>query len=249
MTAPMLYSAPRNVSTLDECLFYHTMDLPTAGLVIGNWDLRPNVAALLGNVPFKGARVLEIGPASGFLTFYMEQQGADLVCIEVPDDPGWDFVPFPESVLSSAVRASRREIMRRLKNSFWFAHRDFGSSAKLHYGDVYNLPNELGDFDIAVMASVLLHCQNPVRIIEQCAVRARTLIIADLLHPDLEGSPVCRLHPTSQNQQWDWWWDFSSDFFRQYLEVLGFSRISSTVGKQLHEQIYEYDLFTVVAAR
>ena len=83
--------------------------------------------------------------------------------------------------------------MERLKNSYWFSHAAHQSKAKVYYGDVYNLPAALGQFDIAVMGSVLLHCRDPLRIVEQCGKMARLLIITDIFYPDLEGTPVCRL--------------------------------------------------------
>ena len=51
---------------------------------------------------------------------------------------------------------------------------------------------------------------------------ARLLIITDLFHPDLEGTPVCRLKTTPQNFLWDTWWLFSTQFFTQFLAVMGF---------------------------
>src|SRR5207249_7736437 len=55
------------------------------------WDLRGGVDEYLGKVAFEGQRVLEIGPASGFLTFEMEKRGADVVSVEVTEEHGWDF--------------------------------------------------------------------------------------------------------------------------------------------------------------
>jgi hypothetical protein len=39
--------------------------------------------------------------------------------------------------------------MQQLKNSYWFSHAAFQSKAKVYYGDAYNLPATLGQFDIA----------------------------------------------------------------------------------------------------
>ena len=72
--------------------------------------------------------------------------------------------------------------MQQLKNSFWFSHAAHQSKAKVYYGDVYNLPALLGKFDIAVMGSVLLHCRDPLRIVEQCGKMVRTLIIVDMFY-------------------------------------------------------------------
>jgi hypothetical protein len=61
------FALPRNVK-FEDCLFYHTVDIPGHGVVRGQWDLRQQVDTYLGGYRFAGKRVLEIGPASGFLT-------------------------------------------------------------------------------------------------------------------------------------------------------------------------------------
>jgi hypothetical protein len=57
------------------------------------------------------------------------------------------------------------------------------------------LPAALGEFDIAVMEAVLLHCRDPLRIVQECAKRAKLLIIVDKFHAELEGPPVSCLAP------------------------------------------------------
>ncbi len=183
-----IFATPLNVGNVADCYFYHTMELPGHGVIEGrDWDLRGRVDEYLGKVDFAGQRVLEIGPASGFLTFEMEKRGADVVSVEVTEEHGWDFVPYPAARLEE-VFSPRRIVMRQLKNSYWFSHAALQSKAKVYYGDAYNLPAALGEFDIAVMGAVLLHCRDPLRIVEQCGKRAKTLIIVDKFHPDLEGA-------------------------------------------------------------
>jgi len=110
------------------------------------------------------------------------------------------------------------------------------------------LPAALGQFDIAVMGSVLLHCRDPLRIVEQCGKMARALIITDMFHPDLEGVPVCRLAPTAQNFLWHTWWNFSTHFFTQFLAVMGFTS-SEILRHQQYHRGRPYTLFTVVGRR
>jgi SAM-dependent methyltransferase len=242
-----LFATPARVAGMQDCYFYHVMDLPGHGVTGGEWDLRAGVDDYLGRFSFSGKRVLEIGPASGFLTFEMEKRGAQVTAIEVTDDHEWDYVPFPRDVVEPML-AARREHMRRLKNSFWFAHAAHGSHAQVHYGDAYRLPDALGRFDVAVMASVLLHTHSPLKIIEQCAARSDALIIVDMLHPRLEGLPLSRLVPTARNRQWDVWWQFSSDLIVQFCELMGFGDIRTSV----HVQPYggkPQKLFTVVASK
>jgi hypothetical protein len=243
-----IFAVPVKVDNVADCYFYHTMELPGRGIIEGrDWDLRGRVDEYLGKVDFDGQRVLEIGPASGFLTFEMESRGAEVVSAEVTAEHGWDFVPYPASKLEE-VFGPRRIVMQQLKNSYWFSHAAHQSKAKVYYGDVYNLPASLGKFDIAVMGSVLLHCRDPLRIVEQCGKMVGTLIIIDMFHPDLEGTPVCRLAPTSQNFLWHTWWNFSTQFFAQFLAVMGFTASEILRHEQYHRG-KPYPLFTIVGRR
>jgi O-methyltransferase len=220
----MLVAAPRQFDGPESCDFYHTMDIPGAGLVQGIWDLRGYVDDYLGRMSFAGKRVLEVGPASGFLTVEMEKRGANVVAIEIPDEAEWDFVPYPASVMEP-VYGPRRRHMARIKNSWWLTHAAHRSQAEIVYTDVYRLPDALGLFDVATMGLVLLHCHSPLQIIEQCAKRANSLVITDFYHPDLEGRPICKLIPAPENAIWDTWWSFSTDIIIQFLGVMGFSSV------------------------
>ena len=93
-----IFGEPRTDISAADCEFYHVMDLPGYGLTEGQWDLRAGADAYLGGFEFSGKRVLEIGPASGFLTFEMERRGADVVCFDVAEEIGWDFVPHPPEI-------------------------------------------------------------------------------------------------------------------------------------------------------
>jgi len=242
-----IFAASVKVEDVADCYFYHTMELPGYGVVNGEWDLRGRVDDYLGKVGFTGKRVLEIGPASGFLAFEMEKRGAEVVSVEVTAEHGWDFVPYPASKLEE-IFGPRQIVMQRLKNSYWFSHSAHRSKARVYYGDVYNLPDALGKFDIAVMAAVLLHCRDPLRIVEQCGKMAKSLIIADKFHSDLEGAPTSRLASTPQNFLWHTWWHFSTQFFTQFLAVMGFTTTQTSTHQQYHRGRAN-TLFTIVSQR
>ena len=61
-----------------DCRFYHCMELPNGDVVTGPWDLRGREAGYLGDVEFDGARVLELGPASG-PSYRTQKCGGDTV--------------------------------------------------------------------------------------------------------------------------------------------------------------------------
>jgi SAM-dependent methyltransferase len=236
---------------VEECHFYHVMEVPGEPILGGQFDLREGVDDYLGHISLARRRILEIGPASGFLTFHMEAQGATIVAVELGSDAEWDIVPHAGLDLAT-IRAERQTIMEELRNGFWWAHKRLASAAQVHYGDVYALPEELGRFDVAVMAAVLRHTRDPLLIVENCARHADRIVITEMYMPELDGEPVARLVPARESPAWDTWWDFNPGFLARFLGVLGFDEITV----DYHEQRFLADgdarqvpFFTIVAGR
>ena len=219
-------------------------------MVRGQWDLRDNVQAYLGGVEFAGKSVLEIGPASGFLSYHMEHRGARVTAIEPSLERLWDCVPMP-GIDFDAWRQAFFASIQRVRNSFWYLHRQYGSSVRVVETDPETLPVEVGEFDVGVFASVLLHCRSPFSVLEGCLAQVReTVIVTDLHDSAMDGQPVCRLLPDVRHKQIDTWWALSPDFVVQALGVLGFGNARVTT----HHQKRDIDgqmipLFTVVATR
>ena len=247
-----LFAEPRMVSNPDECLFYHTIDVPGRGTFHGFWDIRGHELQYLGNVNFAGRRVLEIGPASGHLTFFMEKQKAEIVSVEARDESDWDLfwdLHEPLPAYFETLLANRRKALNEVKNAYWFCHSAFASSAQVHYGTAYELPQELGEFDVSVMACVLLHNKNPLRIIENCAriTREEIIIVEPVRERQLSQSSAEFL-PTGEQPLWDTWWGFTPGFLVNVLRSMGFS--DSTVTRHTQTCFDKpQDLFTIVAKR
>ncbi len=176
-----VFATPKSVQDVAECVFYHTMDLPGVGEVQGQFDLRGRERDYLGHVDLKGKRVLEIGPASGYLSLYMERQGAEVVSCDLSADAYWDFVPFAR-VDQDAVVADVRAGITRLNNSYWLTHRLNQSKNRVVYSSVYDIPDAVGLFDIGTLSSTLLHMENPFRAIASVARRVReTMVVTEVL--------------------------------------------------------------------
>lgn len=222
------------------------MDIPGVGEVHGQWDLRGREDEYLGHVNVAGRRVLEIGPASGFITLTLDRRGAEVVAVDTAPDAPWDFVP--QQKLNPAVIEQRSTHMERLRNSWWFVHEQCALRARVHYGHAERLPDDLGRFDVAVVASVLLHCRNPLSVIQAAAERSKAVVITDMASPDLSGA-VCRLVPSRENAVWDTWWTLTPELVEQFLGVLGFG--TATVTHHTHEFAGggTHPFFTVVAHR
>ncbi|HKY43027.1 MAG TPA: hypothetical protein VJM50_08015 [Pyrinomonadaceae bacterium] len=241
----MRFEKPWEVRPITECIFYHTMDIPGHGIVQGEWDLRSDISRYLGGVSLTGKKVLEIGPASGFVTFCMERMGAEVVAVEIDEHVVWDVVPFRDVNAAKYVE-DRRTGMRALKSGFWLAHKAHCSQSKVVYGNIYELPEELGQYDIGVLGLVLLHLRDPLLALEKCAAHVETIIVTEILHSHLVDSPVCQLLPSVENQIWDTWWALSPRLVVQYLGVLGFRKFDLT----RHTALYKgqgYPLYTIVA--
>jgi SAM-dependent methyltransferase len=217
-----LYATPRNIESAAECHFYHAMEIPGYGPVPNPlWDLRGSESQYLGDVELEGKRVLEIGPATGFLSFYMDAHGAEVVSVELSPDLSWDAVPDSQTDLE-AWAEERRAGMEGLRNAYWFAHERLNSSARVHYGNVYDLPDALGHFDLAVLGSVLLHVRDPLGVVQNCARLADALVITEPHHPYIpDDRPVMEWFAEPGSPTPDIWWRFSPNMIQRYVEAMG----------------------------
>jgi SAM-dependent methyltransferase len=176
-----------------DCDFYHTVDVPGHGVVAGQWDLRGAEAAYLGGIALQGRSVLEIGPATGHLGFWMERQGARLTVLDLGPDNAWDLVPVA-GVDLEALLAERREHLRRLQNGWWLLHERLGSQAAALRGTVYDLGPDVGQFDVVTLNAVLLHLRDPMgALIKAASVCRQTLVVSEIhesFFADDAGTPV-----------------------------------------------------------
>jgi SAM-dependent methyltransferase len=171
-------SPPVRRPTVAECNFYHCMDLPEVGTQLGQWDLRPGIGSYLGDFDFAGAKVLEIGTASGFVCFEMERRGADVVAfdLDLEDHQTYDMFPGPPEDrdpegFTAGLQATRA--------AYWLAHDVLGSSARVVYGHANHLPDFLDGFDAVVFGNVLQHLQDPVGALLMAASRADAVIVTE----------------------------------------------------------------------
>lgn len=82
--------------------------------------------------------MLEIGPASGFLTFHMEGEGATVTCLEPPMSHLWDIVPF-EGFDTAGWRSEFELSIGAVRNSFWYMHHQLKSRSRMIEADPYYL--------------------------------------------------------------------------------------------------------------
>ncbi len=251
----VVWAEPRDVARIEDCYFYHTMDIPNHGTVHGEWDLRGRETTYLGNVDVKGKRVLEIGTASGHLCFSMERMGAEVAAYDLSGEEEWDLVPYAGQV--EAGRANRKEKIRRLNNAYWFAHRAFASRARVAYGSVYEIPHDIGQFDICTLGSILLHLRDPFLALQRVTAHVReTAIVTDLAPSGLGlAGRVAVFRPDAAARlPDDTWWHLSPALVSEFLRVLGFPDTEIHFHKGLYVASQtpggvEIQLYTVVGRR
>jgi hypothetical protein len=245
-------------ATVDDCNWYHTFDLPRGGTIEGAWDLRGREASYLGGVEVAGKRVIEPGPASGYLSFYMEQQGAEVVSFETGFDVTIDLLPVAGGDTAENEADLMGTTVEGIHNSWWYMHRVYGSAAKLVHGDLYQLPQDLGEFDIAVFGAILLHLREPWGAIREVAKRTTERIVVTDLIQDREApleSNIMRFSPLATHEISNWW-NLYPGAVVAMLERVGFGNTTITEHTQAHhlghrmgEPAVEMPMFTVVGER
>lgn len=229
-----IYASAREDLTLDECYFYHTMDIPGVGTVQGEWDIRGHERDYLGYLDLRGKRVLEIGTASGFLCFYMEQQGAEVVAYDLSDRDSWDIVPYGARSAGELAKlvSDRRRHIALLNNGYWYAHKALRSRARVVYGSVYEVPEEIGPVDVVTFTSILLHVRDPFLAMAAASRLAReSLVVTEMVREQLQASeptgggslPYMRFLPDAEKlEPWETWWSLTPQIICRFAEVLGF---------------------------
>jgi SAM-dependent methyltransferase len=260
MQANAVYAQPRDISSIDDCYFYHTMEIPGHGLVQGEWDLRKDVARYLGGIDFRGKRVLEVGTASGFLCFEMERAGADIVGYDLSDEYSWDIVPFARfgtKALHEHIE-QRKAHINRLNNGWWFAHKANRSRAKVVYGSVYAVPKEIGDVDVTTFCSILLHVRDPFlalynglartceKVLITEKVRGKRWLFEATRWLGLPYMAFLPQHATCEPMET--WWNLSPDVLRKMIRTLGFEK-TETKFFELDTGRHKELLFTIVGER
>jgi len=232
MSGKDIYATPRTITRTDECFFYHTMDIPGYGHVEGQWDLREGIREYLGGVDFKGKRVLEIGTASGFVCFYMESQGAEVVAYDLSEEYAWDIVPFSKYDYKQFASDHKAHI-KALNNGYWLCYEAYRSKAKVVYGTVYEIPEEIGMVDVSVFSSVLLHVrdpffalQNALRLTKETAIVTepiwRRQSFLRRIFTNFRGPYMTFLPQFSRCEPKDGWWILTPDIIKKFIGVLGF---------------------------
>jgi tRNA (mo5U34)-methyltransferase len=186
-------------------LWYHVLDLGAGVETPGWFDARP----VLPRLPFpevRGRRCLDIGTYDGFFAFEMERRGAaEVVATDIADHRSWDWPPHlrargPETLALIAGPEKGR--------GFEVARRALQSKVERRFISIYDLsPDTVGEFDVVMCGSLLLHLRDPLRALEAVRSVCRGQFLSmetidlrlTLLHP---RTPVARIIGTDDVAVW-----------------------------------------------
>lgn len=218
------FAAPQSVTDVGECFFYHAMDIPGIGCINQptSWDLRGRFSDYIGGVNVRDRSVLDVGSASGFLSFEAEKAGAsEVISFDAASPSHLQVVPY-----SDISDVTPGDILKRLTNGYWFAHRALRSKAKVIYGDVYELSQQAPQCDIVLLGQILVHLRDPFEALRQaCLVATEYVIVAEGSF-EAEG-PVSVFLGTEGN--FYSWWHYSVPLYKQIFPIFGFQLVS--IGK------------------
>jgi SAM-dependent methyltransferase len=243
---------------LSDFVWYHAFELPDGRVLPGAWDLRGHERDYLGGVDVAGKRVLELGPATGYLTFYMERMGAEVVSFEAGFDVSIDVLPVKGRDDPEGKLRVMQDTIDRNHDAWWYLHRTLGSSATFVQGNIYDMPADLGTFDITLVGAILLHLREPWGALSQAArLTTETMIVTEPLQDDLQPpeSNIMRFSPSAEHHVTNWWSIYPGAVVSM-LSRLGFGRTETTMHTQRHYLAHDLQsdaiaqrMYTVVGQR
>jgi len=202
------------------------MDIPGHGKVSGDWDLG-DFDQYIGGVDVTGKSVLDVGCASGYLSFEAERRGAEVTSFDAASVALMSRIPFAENLYfrnRDLWNVKHEWDLQRLKNSYWYAHERLNSHARVVYGDVFRLDQAVSDpSDIVIAGALLEHLNDQIGAIGSFArVAKETIIIAFTLWIDTDEM---RAEPglTMTDPQQDFgYWRYSRGLYDRILKNVGF---------------------------
>ena len=225
-----LYASPMKVGGPHDCFFYHTIELPGFGVQEGGWDLRGRFLDYVGGADVSGKRVLDVGTASGFLSFEAERFGArEVVSFDLDTAERQTLLPFVRSAYvedhAAWCRAQTASFLT-WKKGYWLSHRLLGSRARVVYGDVYAPAAEIGTFDVVILGAILEHLVDPLSALSAVAALTDDLLVINTDYLDTPERFAAFNGRESQPAANFIFWTYSIALYHEYMAIMGFEPVS-----------------------
>jgi SAM-dependent methyltransferase len=216
----------RPIPKFENCAFYHSLDFDDGSSVVGPWDIRGRFEQYIGNYPIAGKTMLDVGTATGFLTFAAEKAGAKVTALE-----GRSIAEYCQLHFSGlqyhedrAAFVKQNEVwFETLKNGFWYCWHKMHSKAEVVYAPMTALPYWTRRFDVVLAGATLEHLSDPVSVIWSLTQLATEAVI-------IAFTPVIMDEAQFMATANDWndpknnftWWSLSLGLYRRIFANVGF---------------------------
>jgi ubiquinone/menaquinone biosynthesis C-methylase UbiE len=124
------------------------------------------------------------------------------------------------------------------------------SKAEVFYGNVYELPSELGQFDVAIVGSVLEHLSDQISALASIArhTNETIVVVSPLLDTDERIAQFGALAAHPENDFT--WWIYSKGVYQEVFKMLGFNIKSISEGSYYYHYGERFETrHTIVAVR
>jgi tRNA (mo5U34)-methyltransferase len=203
--------------------WYHCIEVARGVVTPGVFDLRP-ITDRLPWPDVRGLRCLDVGTADGFLAFELERRGAgEVVAVDLAGHEQWDWEAHMGEHGPEYLRAVSGPVAGA---GFRVAHELRHSSVAFRALSVYDVSRRtVGEFDVVVCGSLLLHLRDPLRALAAIRSVCRGPLLCtnqiDLFRSvGPRRAPLVRLDGTAGITQW---WIPNADGHRQMLRAAGFA--------------------------
>jgi hypothetical protein len=238
----------------EECEFYHCIDFSNGDSVLGQWDIRGQFNQYVGHYPLAGKTVLDVGTATGFLTFSAEAGGAIVTALDCRDAADLERIPFCGNLYHTDRGTWDRQTNRSIdsvKNGFWYAWYKLNSKATVSYTPIRDLPYFDERFDVVMAGAVVEHLADPISAIgAMCHMANEAVIIAFTPVAQDSKAYMVPMNTWTDPKSDYTWWLLSKGLLDKIFSNLGFrielhpARAVARTGK-----IGIQERFTIVARR
>lgn len=215
-----LFAEPIPVQDPSEASWYQFMDWPDGSVTDGKWDYRGKADEFLGKLDYSGVSVLEVGPASGYLTKEMFRRGARVTCVDLPDDEPWQSVPRVD-VTVNEFDAQRARGLDRLRKSWWLTQKRWETDARMAYIGADRVL-DAGKHDRALIGCILQHMKEPIGFLYNVASLVDEIVVTEPFVARAERRDGAVFLPAPTNDVVGSWWLLSSGLVAQVLATAAF---------------------------
>jgi SAM-dependent methyltransferase len=226
-----------NRAALDEHLakehFYHSFQFTNGCEVRGDWDVAKSIEQYQFPHDLIDKRVLDVGPGSGFFSFYFESLGAKVTAIESHGYGDFDvYGQFTytgnESRPADRVHDGKSIWYGPVSGGFWKIFEAIDSMVEWRNGKIYDVCPALtgAPFDLVFVGSLLLHLRDPIG-----ALRAVRSVCGDLLVTTIptwieqdENATPMQMLPYTHIDRVSWWMP-NKAALRHWLLAAGFRQV------------------------